>query len=129
MYSRKERKFISFDKQFGWDALEENTMLSALSKFLDDGISLRLDVVPYFLKRLEQVRDFVLRCGWQFYASSLLFVYDSADVPNAHEPVVYMVDFAHAFKLEEPNSGDEGYCSGVDSLTRFLKNLVCKPKL
>lgn len=119
-------KAVKFDKKFGWFALERVEMLKAIRTFLDDGVSIRLDVLPAFLERLEQVLEFVGKPGggWKFYASSLLFVYDERDHPS-HPPLVCMIDFAHANKI--PNeSNDEGYAVGVRNMTSLFKELIEK---
>eukprot|EP01105_Mastigella_eilhardi_P000160 TRINITY_DN1018_c0_g1_i1.p1 TRINITY_DN1018_c0_g1~~TRINITY_DN1018_c0_g1_i1.p1 ORF type:complete len:235 (-),score=86.23 TRINITY_DN1018_c0_g1_i1:82-786(-) len=124
VYNRHEKATIKFDKRFGWYSMDDVAMLGSLTAFFDDGVTVRADVIPAYLERMRQARSFLAAGGWQFFASSLLFAYDDVDAgAEAHPPVCYMIDFAHAVKLPDPAGADTGYCFGIVQLERFLHTI------
>lgn len=96
-------------------------------RFFHDGRSLRRGRVLCALRKIRAVADFFSEQDiFRFYASSLLFTYDSADHPasgsgNVEEEVeIRMIDFAHAVPadgdtVEKP--ADEGYLYGAKNVS------------
>eukprot|EP00727_Mastigamoeba_balamuthi_P007620 m51a1_g3479 putative inositol polyphosphate (279) ;mRNA; f:768078-769010 len=107
-----------YPKDYAWDAKTDDAMTGALAAFLHDGARVRRDLVPALLRRIDEVRRFIEEGTWRFYAASLLMVYD---VEGGHEPVVKLIDFAHAWEIEPGGQRDEGFLTGIASVCRFLQ--------
>ena len=120
-------------KEFGKTLTEEN-IDQVLEIFLD--ISTDKDLARQLaqlfigeLKKIEQL--FLTQTTYNFYASSLLFVYDAEGAKNnkslGSEHLkeffnVKMIDFAHVF----PGDGekDENFLRGVRNLIKLLEDFV-----
>ena len=81
------------------------------------------------LKKIEQL--FLTQTTYNFYASSLLFVYDAEGAKNnkslGSEHLkeflnVKMIDFAHVWPAEEGKI-DQNYLKGVQSLIKLFSNV------
>ena len=78
-------------------------------------------VAEAFVEKLEDLmRFFSTQTQYHFYASSLLFVYDSASLDVRASVRLKMIDFAHVF----PGRGklDENFINGLINLTDLFKN-------
>ncbi|KAL6067969.1 Inositol hexakisphosphate kinase 1 [Balamuthia mandrillaris] len=93
------------DKRWG-SKLKETTMRGALVQFLDNGEGVRFDIIPRWLAKLYEIKQwFEEQTMFNFYSSSILLIYDGASLPGGtsdgdsddkEEHVdVRMVDFAH----------------------------------
>lgn len=120
-------------KEFGKTLTEEN-IDQVLEIFLD--ISTDKDLARQLaqlfigeLKKIEQL--FLTQTTYNFYASSLLFVYDAEGAKNnkslGSEHLkeflnVKMIDFAHVWPAEEGKI-DQNYLKGVQSLIKLFSNV------
>jgi inositol-hexakisphosphate 5-kinase len=130
-----------------WGALIRGKagMQDALRFFLNDGDRVRIELIPAFLQRLVPLlRWFKSQHLFCFYSSSIILVYESAPViaPSASEPglalgaaaasshratavvphvVVRMVDFAHTHPIEDNQTLDTSYITGLSELVVILQ--------
>jgi hypothetical protein len=75
-----------------------------------------------FLQRLQLVKNyFCSQTSLQFYASSLLFIYegDTTKKPSAN---IKMIDFSHVFR--ESGIRDENYLTGIVYICDIFKKLL-----
>lgn len=92
-------------------------------RFFHDGRSLRRGRVLCALRKVRAVADFFSEQDiYRFYASSLLFTYDSADHPASgdgsveEEVEVRMIDFAHAVPADvNLEAGGQGKVETVET--------------
>ena len=109
--------------------------------FFSSGQLFLHDLVSAFLRRLAQIESwFLSQTSLQFFASSLLLVYDAkaaeTNVVNGHYSNgrpngrnclfdsyvdVRMIDFAH---VHPATSTDDNYLIGVRSLISYFKRLI-----
>jgi len=95
----------------------------ALLSFFNNGEKIRVDVVTYYIKRIYVLLNWMKeQTLYRFYSSSLLFVYDGADL-NDNNPVadVRMIDFAHVFEIKDGGT-DKGYTKGLKQLLKFFES-------
>lgn len=91
-------------------------------RFFHDGRSLRRGRVLCALRKIRAIANFFSDQDiFRFYASSLLFTYDSADPPMSgngsveEEVEVRMIDFAHAVPADvDLEAGGEGKVEAVE---------------
>jgi len=120
VFNSETQSFKKYPKNFGWDCHEESHMKEAISTFIRDGTTLRSDVIPAWLEKMNHVREFIMTGQWRFYAASLLFIYD---VVGGSPPELVLIDFAHAWEITTPNTRDEGFLVGIDLLSYFLTSI------
>lgn len=90
------------------------------SFFLTGNEQPRLDVVDYFIGRMEILKEWMEKqTSFRFYSSSLLFVYDGDD-KSPFRADVRMIDFAHVHEIVDGGI-DEGYLKGLTNLLNFFK--------
>ncbi|KAI6184654.1 Kinase [Aphelenchoides bicaudatus] len=103
---------------------DSETMDDAFAEFLN-GRPKDADILAAeFLRRVHIVQDyFNTQNSLQFYASSLLFVYegDKTKKPNVD---VKMIDFSHVFRVQ--NARDENYIAGIHYICKVLTRLIQK---
>lgn len=88
-------------------------------KFLPDNAALRRRVTGKFVELLDElITWFQKQTTFQFYGSSLLFMYNDA----TEEVDMRMIDFAHVFY--EEGMTDENYLFGVKNLRRDFFKLI-----
>lgn len=76
VYRPDDETFVFRDKYYGRN-LDDSGFEQTLRAFFFDGHSMRLDVIPSFIDRLQKFRAIVTsQRHFQFWASSLLFVYE-----------------------------------------------------
>jgi hypothetical protein len=98
----------------------------------------RLDVVDYYISRMEVLKEWMEKqTSFRFYSSSLLFVYDGmrksfrlaiiwfstyqlGDDKSPFRADVRMIDFAHVHEIVDGGI-DEGYLKGLTNLLNFFK--------
>lgn len=93
--------------------LDKDAVVSAINRFFHSS-SLRRQAhygVHRLLRWFEHQRDFA------FYASSLLFIYDT-QAEQGGELHIGMIDFAHV--ETSPADGDQSYITGLQSLQDIL---------
>lgn len=122
---------VCHGKQFG-KRLDENTVKDAIRFFLNCECPASRGIVDGFLHQLDAVRRwFERQRRYVFYASSLLLVYDAAqlvdgqvqsngDDRSAAVVSVRMIDFAHVFPS---TTVDENYLYGLNNLIKLLEEL------
>ncbi|CAI5449755.1 unnamed protein product [Caenorhabditis angaria] len=110
------------DKDWG-KSFDENTIQNGLAEFFSArGPDSRSTVIREALNSLKSIRQFFeTQKSFQFFASSLLFVYEARENLPTNLRIV-MIDFSHAFNSN--GERDEGYLFGVENLQKFLENLL-----
>eukprot|EP00727_Mastigamoeba_balamuthi_P013686 m51a1_g8940 putative inositol hexakisphosphate kinase 3 (269) ;mRNA; f:942150-943448 len=104
-------------KGYGLDRPPEEV----LEEFLHDGARVRADVVPTFLRRLEDVRAFFAGATHTLFASSVMFAYDARE----GRAEVRLIDFAHAWPRAECPYSD-GVLVGLDNLRACWQSVLAK---
>lgn len=121
------------DKEFGKMLTVEN-IGQVLELFLDISTDRDLahKLAQLFIEKLKKVEAlFQTQTTYNFYASSLLFVYDAEGAKNSKDlgsdklqefVNVKMIDFAHVWPAEEGKI-DQNYLKGVQSLIKLFSNV------
>ena len=121
------------DKEFGKMLTVEN-IGQVLELFLDISTDrdLAQKLAQLFIEKLKKVEAlFQTQTTYNFYASSLLFVYDAEGAKNSKDlgsdklqefVNVKMIDFAHVWPAEEGKI-DQNYLKGVQSLIKLFSNV------
>ena len=121
------------DKEFGKMLTVEN-IGQVLELFLDISTDrdLAQKLAQLFIDKLRKVEElFQTQTTYNFYASSLLFVYDAEGAKNSKDlgseklqefVNVKMIDFAHVWPAEEGKI-DQNYLKGVQSLIKLFSNV------
>ena len=121
------------DKEFGKMLTVENIGL-VLELFLDipTDKDLAKKLAKLFIEKLRRVEAlFQTQTTYNFYASSLLFVYDAEGAKNSKNlgseklsefVNVKMIDFAHVWPAEEGKI-DQNYLKGVQSLIKLFSDV------
>jgi len=124
-YQPSTDSYVVKDKPWGTNVKAE-MMGTELKVFIQNGTKMRYEILSEMLPILNQLRDYFLKqTSFRFYGSSILFVYDGANV-NPHVRVK-MVDFAHTNKVDDGGI-DESYLFGVFKVIQFFENLVSEGK-
>ncbi|CAB3405880.1 unnamed protein product [Caenorhabditis bovis] len=112
------------DKDWG-KSFNEDTIKDGLKEFFNarpECVSKVVEEAKHALKDIEAF--FESQRSFMFFASSLLFVYEtSPDLPINLR--IVMIDFSHAFASN--GSRDEGYLFGIKNLFRFLNEIQKSP--
>eukprot|EP00010_Vexillifera_abyssalis_P002052 CAMPEP_0201551890 /NCGR_PEP_ID=MMETSP0173_2-20130828/12120_1 /ASSEMBLY_ACC=CAM_ASM_000268 /TAXON_ID=218659 /ORGANISM="Vexillifera sp., Strain DIVA3 564/2" /LENGTH=265 /DNA_ID=CAMNT_0047962249 /DNA_START=29 /DNA_END=823 /DNA_ORIENTATION=+ len=113
---RKNGEVIKRDKEWGRTVTEEGTF-DALKVFFYDGERIRHELLKDLLVDLKKIRTYMCaQTDLQFISSSVLMVYDAADLTK---PVrTRMIDFAHVWPTKQ---FDEGYILGIRKLIGYLE--------
>jgi Inositol polyphosphate kinase len=91
-------------RAFGY-GLDEKTLEEGFREFLFDGHRVRVELIPSFLERLLEIREWIIKQDeHRFYGSSLLFIYEGEEREGGQRllPVgveVRMIDFAHVWPI------------------------------
>ena len=99
-----------------------------LTEYLRNGDVVRYDVLPAFVEKLKVVRDFLAKRTHNFYAASLLFVYDTPDNEDegvGSAPEIRLIDFAHVWDTKEYDV-DSGALVGVENLIKVFECMAKK---
>ncbi|CAD6191881.1 unnamed protein product [Caenorhabditis auriculariae] len=115
------------DKDWG-KSFDEKTFPNGLREFFsgrsgapDQNQAMR-EVVHEAITALEPIRQFFKdQRSFQFFASSLLFVYE-ADITKPIRMRIVMIDFSHAFSSS--GKPDENYLAGLEKLNQELENFL-----
>nr|5W2G_A Chain A, Inositol polyphosphate multikinase,Inositol polyphosphate multikinase [Homo sapiens]5W2H_A Chain A, Inositol polyphosphate multikinase,Inositol polyphosphate multikinase [Homo sapiens]5W2I_A Chain A, Inositol polyphosphate multikinase,Inositol polyphosphate multikinase [Homo sapiens] len=104
-------------------SLTKETIKDGVSRFFHNGYCLRKDAVAASIQKIEKILQwFENQKQLNFYASSLLFVYEgSSQGGSGGEVEVRMIDFAHVFPS---NTIDEGYVYGLKHLISVLRSIL-----
>lgn len=97
------------------------------TEFLHSGEAIRYDVLPAFIEKLKVVRDFLAKRTHNFYAASILFVYDTPDEDGevGSEPEARLIDFAHVWDVKDYDV-DSGALFGVENLIKTFESMAKK---
>jgi len=122
VYQMDDGSYRVRDKPWGM-GVNGNKMIDALKEFIENGETLRYDVIEAFMPLLHEVLIwFQSQNYYRFYGSSLLFVYDGAAVES---PVVNlrMVDFAHVAEITDKGK-DDSYKFGVYTIIDLFQKII-----
>uniref|UniRef100_A0A8R1I9R6 Kinase n=1 Tax=Caenorhabditis japonica TaxID=281687 RepID=A0A8R1I9R6_CAEJA len=118
---RDNNKVEIRDKEWG-KSFDETTIQHGLCEFFSARDKELKEVLEKALKELETIKHFFeTQTSFQFFASSLLFVYEG-DVTLPINLKIIMIDFSHAFFSN--GNRDEGYLFGIQNLERFLQDML-----
>ncbi|KAL6059963.1 Kinase [Balamuthia mandrillaris] len=131
VWQTPEKVLRKISKSEGLDLTPE-TIGAHLSKFFHNGERLRKDVISAFTKEVEALLYTLETCPphhrFNIYSSSLLFVYEGEDVQEEEEAqppkvTMKMIDFVHAFRINDEKPNDDGYVFGLRNLLQLLQQL------
>ncbi|CAL2042128.1 unnamed protein product [Caenorhabditis brenneri] len=109
------------DKDWG-KKFDETNVQDGLREFFSARHADLKQVLQEALQKLESIKNFFeSQKSFQFFASSLLFVYE-ADKRLPINLKIVMIDFSHAFTSN--GKRDEGYLFGIQNLQNFLHSLA-----
>jgi len=115
-------KYTFYDKDYG-KGLTEHNVKNALQLFLggpESNTEARL--APIFYSRLLLIREWFIRQRiFHFYASSLLFVYESLSTISPRTDI-RLIDFAHVFPAQ--NTSNENFLFGLENLVNMWKEIL-----
>jgi len=120
----EKKEYIVRDKPWGM-GIKVTQMEAAIRSFYHNGIIFRNDLVGEVLPQLYDILEwFKAQRIFRFYGSSVLFVYDGA---NVDKPVikVKMVDFAHTVRIRDGGK-DDSYKYGLATLIDILEGMLGK---
>lgn len=121
-YQLQTNSFVTKDKSWGVK-LTSATITPFLKTFVQNGVTIRYDVIKAMIPELQKIADwFAQETSFKFYGSSILFVYDGANVKEANV-VVKMVDFAHVVDTVD-GTKDLSYATGLQTLISTFSELV-----
>jgi len=115
--------FKTYERNYGYQ-MTEDRFPAAFDEFLNNGTSLRKDILPPLLIELRSMlRWFESQHLVRFYSSSILIVFegDCQGVEGNSAVAVKMIDFSHVVNIKEKNGLDDGYIFGLQRLIAFLK--------
>eukprot|EP01080_Neovahlkampfia_damariscottae_P002638 gene2638-3835_t len=121
------------EKQYGTQSKKKALLLNtqqveeSLITFIDNGKMIRYNIYKIAIEKLNKIKEwFEKQTKYQFYASSILIIYDGDNDSNDNV-IIKMIDFAHTQKSK--NEKDESYLIGLNNLiTRLLDILNEKLK-
>lgn len=124
-------------------ALFQETLYS----FIHDGSRVLFEFIPDLITKLRQLSVLIESLhGYRFYGSSLLIIYEGADVENRPPIDVRIIDFARCVTRHEmqdnltdmtcppddPDEPDHGYILGlktlIDAFERIYAGHYCPPQ-
>jgi len=120
------KEYIVRDKPWGM-GIKVTQMEAALRSFFHNGVEFRTDLITEVLPHLYNILEwFKAQRIFRFYGSSILFVYDGA---NVEKPVIKskMVDFAHTVRIRDGGK-DDSYKYGLVTLIDILENMLGKKR-
>jgi len=120
----EKKEYIVRDKPWGM-GIKVTQMEAAIRSFYHNGTIFRNDLVEEVLPQLYDILEwFKAQRIFRFYGSSVLFVYDGA---NVEKPVikVKMVDFAHTVRIRDGGK-DDSYKYGLATLIDILEGMLGK---
>lgn len=123
VWNEATQTYVKYGKVWGRSLTTEN-FSEALALFfgLQSNNSVRKLIYSY-IRRLEELLDWMSsQSSFRFYSSSLLFIFDAADLSK--EAQLKMIDFAHVFPITSENGRDDGYIFGLSGLIARLKSLI-----
>eukprot|EP01136_Pigoraptor_vietnamica_P044240 Opistho-1_new@20736 len=113
----------SYGRKYG-HALTVESVRDGFVEYLSDGVRVRRDVIPGFLARLTDIREWFLRQRlYRFYSSSLLFVYEGDGSSAAVD--VRCIDFAHVYPVRD-GGRDDGYVYGIERVIALFATLLAE---
>jgi len=124
VYRYDKNDYIKTGKAEGKDVTADN-FRSALSQYFHNGKELRKELIPKFLEKIYQIKEWAeSQSDVRLYSSSILFVYDGHKGEDANnEIVIKIIDFAHVFKINDEGK-DDGYIFGVNNLVQHLEGIA-----
>ena len=125
-YHKPSRTFATKDKKWGRTLTPDTVMEDGFGDFFNDGTTRRVDVIRQFYRQLmEVIACFEKQTEYQFYASSLLFVYDGDDT-SGELPALRLIDFAH---VRRDQRTDDGYLLGLRTAAEMFHSLGTESSL
>ena len=123
-----ENNYLVTNKQFGRSLLPSQVLHGLALFFLYSTNRLRFDIIQIVLRKLHKILTWMrAQTKYQFYCSSILIIYASAEIAGTAETVssnaeVRMIDLAHT--MSEEGVLDEGYIHGLRNLITYLEQLL-----
>lgn len=118
---RNEQPVEVRDKDWG-KSFDETNVQHGLCEFFSARHADLKQVLEEALVKLEDIKKyFESQKSFQFFASSLLFVYETDQTLPVNLRIV-MIDFSHAFISN--GQRDEGYLFGVKNLEKYLNSML-----
>lgn len=112
VYYSNTDTYVCHDKYYG-RKLDKSGLVGALQQFFHDGFRTRYELLIPVLNRLKSILDSLRRLGsYRFYSSSLLVMYDGADISNLD----YQSDSTSSKNCED------GTCTCCESQNAFESN-------
>lgn len=124
VWNEETKTFVQYSKSWG-RAVQPENFVESLALFFnvqkDRSIYVK-KIVPQYLNLLEGLYRWALKqSSLKFFGSSLLFIYDAADIEK--EPRFKMVDFAHVFPIHNTER-DEGLITGLRNLMSYYTTIL-----
>jgi len=118
VYQVETGNYIKKSKDYG-KTIKTEDFQSALSEYFHNGKELRRGLIPKFLEKIKEIKEWIESQGdVRLYSSSILFVYDGEGSDD--NVVIKMIDFAHVFKITDDGK-DDGYIFGVNNVIQYLE--------
>jgi inositol-hexakisphosphate kinase len=122
VYKKPSNTFLFHDKYYG-RRLKPDELKHELFEFLHNGLRLRVDVMEQYLSKLRWLYQHMEKQNYfNFYSSSLLFVYEGDDMAPSPMADVRMIDFAHTQRCK--GEKDDGYLFGLSNLIGLISSLL-----
>jgi len=123
VYQVETGDYIKKSKDYGKTIKTENFQ-SALSEYFHNGKELRRGLIPKFLEKIMEIKEWIESQGeLRLYSSSILFVYDGEGSDD--NVVIKLIDFAHVFKITDEGK-DDGYIFGVNNVIQSLEAIYAQ---
>ncbi|EME26625.1 Inositol hexakisphosphate kinase 3 [Galdieria sulphuraria] len=123
VYKLPSHTFLFHDKYYGRQ-LKSHELKNELFEFFHNGVLLRVDIIEQFLSKLQWLYQHLENQHYfNFYSSSLLFVYEGDEMATCPISDVRMIDFAHTQRCVEEQQND-GYLFGLSNLIHLMKSLL-----
>ena len=92
--------------------------------FLYNGTVYRKDLLPFYISELKKMIRIMKKHEFKMFSASVLFVYDAFSTLEEQKQKVKIIDFAHAWIMEEEQCEvDDGFLVGLRSLKRILSEI------
>jgi hypothetical protein len=115
--------YRQFNKYQG-RALNKDNIHAQLAKFFYNGSTLRTEVLPIFVEKLKiLLSKLKAKQIYKIMTGSLLFIYEGVPDGDEVKADVKMIDFQHAYPLEEKQGVDDGYCWGLENLIALFEDI------
>jgi len=122
VYNVNSGDYVKKGKKDGQSVTVEGFQ-AALSEYFHNGVTLRKNLIPSFLEKVEKVRDWIENQGdVRLYSSSLLFLYDGDESSEDIRTELRIIDFAHVHKIQDGGK-DDGYIFGINNLIKTLRDI------